>query len=278
MDPQFQRRVQRYGWDLAVASYETGWRAQLEPAQSLMLEMLALQPGERALDVACGTGLVSLRMAEAVSPHGAIVGTDISGRMVEVAADIAAGHGFANVSFERADAEELPFPEASFDAAACALGLMYVPDPIKALAEMRRTLKPGGRAAAAVWGARANCGWAQIFPITAARVTSEVCPLFFQLGTGDALAHAFGAAGFAEVRVERLRTTLHYPTPEAALTAIFEGGPVALAYSRFDAATKQAVHAEYLHSIAAFQSGDGYRIPGEFVVATARAPLPPTHH
>jgi SAM-dependent methyltransferase len=278
MDPQFQRRVQRYGWDLAVASYETGWRAQLEPAQSLMLDLLALQPGERALDVACGTGLVSLRMAKAVGPTGAVTGTDISGRMVEAAAEIAASRGLANLRYERADAEELPFADGSFDAAACALGLMYVPDPIKALAEMRRTLKPGGRAAAAVWGARGNCGWAEIFPITAARVTSEVCPLFFQLGTGDALAHAFAAAGLAGIRLERLRTTLHYPTPEAAVRAIFEGGPVALAYSRFDAATKLAVHAEYLHSIAPFSHGDGYRIPGEFVVATARAPLPPTHH
>ncbi len=61
MDPRLQRRVQRYGWDRAVAAYEEGWRAQLEPAHSLMLDMVALRPGERVLDVACGTGLVSFR-------------------------------------------------------------------------------------------------------------------------------------------------------------------------------------------------------------------------
>jgi len=277
MDPQFQRRVQRYGWDLAVASYETGWREQLAPAQTRMLEMVDLRPGERVLDVACGTGLVSLRMAEIVGPQGAVVGTDISGRMVETAGRIAAGRGITQATFERADAEELPFADASFDAAVCALGLMYVPDPLRAMAEMRRTLRPGGRAAAAVWGARANCGWAEIFPITAARVTSEVCPLFFQLGTRDTLAHSFEAAGFEGIRVERLRTTLHYPTPEAALAAVFEGGPVALAYSRFDAATREAVHAEYLDSIAAFGAADGYRIPGEFVIVGGRVPVPATH-
>ena len=55
---------------------------------------------------------------------------------------------------------------------------------------------------------------------------------------------------------------------------MFRGGPVALAYSRFDAATRRAVHAEYLASIAPYRSGGGYEVPGEFVVAAARAPLP----
>ncbi len=66
MDPRLQRRVQRYGWDKAVGEYEAGWRAQLEPAQSLMLDMVALQPGEHVLDTACGTGLVSFRIVVAV--------------------------------------------------------------------------------------------------------------------------------------------------------------------------------------------------------------------
>ena len=274
MDPRLQRRVQRYGWDRAVAAYEEGWRAQLEPAHSLMLDMADLRPGERVLDVACGTGLVTFRMAEAVGERGAVVGTDISGEMVETARRIAAERDLANASFERADAEALAFADSTFDAAACGLGLMYVPDPVKALCEMRRVLRPGGRAAVAVWGARRNCGWAEIFPITDARVASEVCPMFFHLGTKDMLARSFAAAGFSDVRSKRLLTTLHYATPDDALAAVFRGGPVALAYSRFDEATKRAVHAEYLDSIAAFRTGGGYQVPGEFVIAAARAPFP----
>jgi ubiquinone/menaquinone biosynthesis C-methylase UbiE len=274
MDPRLQRRVQRYGWDRAVVAYEAGWRDQLEPAHSLMLEMAALRPGERVLDVACGTGLVSFRAAQAVGAKGAVVGTDISGEMVETARRGAVLHELANMRFERGDAEALPLPDASFDAAVCALGLMYVPDPVRALCEMRRLLRPGGRVAAAVWGARRKCGWAEIFPITDARVASDVCPLFFHLGTKDMLARAFEAAGFAEARAERLCTTLRYASAEDALAAVFRGGPVALAYSRFDQATRRAVHAEYLASIAPYQNGGGYEVPGEFVVAAARAPLP----
>src|SRR5262249_11916189 len=155
------------------------------------------------------------------------------------ARDNARAQGFGHVRFEHSDAEVQPFPDAVFDAAVCALGLMYVADPARALREMRRLVKPGGRIAVAVWGARQRCGWAEFFPITDARVTSEVCPLFFRLGTGDTLADTIAQAGFVDVRPERLSTTLAYPSAEAAVAAVFRGGPVALAYSRFDAATRQ---------------------------------------
>ena len=274
MDSRLQRRVQRYGWDKAVGDYEAGWRAQLEPAQSLMLDMAALQPGERVLDVACGTGLVSFRIINAVGEKGAVVGTDISGKMVEAARRLAAERSVQNARFERFDAEELKLNEEPFDAAVCGLGLMYVPNPVKALEEMRRLLKPGGRAAAAVWGARAKCGWAEIFPVTDARVASEVCPMFFHLGTQDMLARCFTEASFTDIRYERLEVELIYACDDDALVAAFRGGPVALAYSRFDNATKQAVHTEYLRSIGAYRVGEEYRIPGEFVVATGVNPPP----
>ncbi|MCZ6592074.1 MAG: methyltransferase domain-containing protein [Alphaproteobacteria bacterium] len=273
MDPRLQRRVQRYGWDKAVGEYEAGWRAQLEPAQSLMLDMVALQPGEHVLDTACGTGLVSFRIVDAVGENGVVVGTDISGEMVETARRLAAERSIDNASFERLDAEDLSLDCDPFDAAVCGLGLMYVPNPVKAVEEMRRLLKPGGRAAAAVWGARAKCGWAEIFPITDARVTSEVCPMFLHLGTGDMLSHCFAEAGCTDIRSERLEMNLVYASDDDALGAAFRGGPVALAYNRFDDATKRAVHTEYLRSIADYRVGEGYEIPGEFVVAVGINPL-----
>ena len=267
MDPRLQRRVQRYGWDKASALYEGYWQEQLAPAQERLLSMAELQPGERVLDVACGTGLVTFRAADAVGDSGSVTATDISDAMVAAIEQEAARRNVRHVRALRMDAESLQLPDAGFDAALCALGLMYVPDPVVALKEMRRTLVPGGRAVAAVWGARRNCGWAEIFPIVESRVESEVCPMFFQLGADGQLEAAFVAAGFADVVCARLSSVLHYDSAEEACGAAFAGGPVALAYSRFDEPTRESAHAEYLASIAEWRKGDGYDVPGEFVVA-----------
>jgi ubiquinone/menaquinone biosynthesis C-methylase UbiE len=270
MEPKLQRRIQRYGWDKAVEYYEQSWKQQLQPAQMRLLDMAAFQPGERVLDVACGTGLVTFRAAAQVGPEGAVVGTDIAAKMVEHARQTAARRQLSHVTFERMDAETLHCSDGAFDVALCALGLMYVPQPLQALREMYRVLKPGGRAVAAVWGQRGRCGWAEIFPIVDARVNTEVCPLFFQLGTQDMLAQTFEAAGFKDVVSERLSTILSYDSPADACGAAFAGGPVALAYARFDDRTRQEAHAEYLASIEPYRTGDGYDMPGEFVVVSGR--------
>jgi SAM-dependent methyltransferase len=269
MDAQLQRRIQRYGWDRAVAHYEASWSAQLKPAQDLLLTRAALQPGERVLELACGTGLVTFPAADAVGPGGLVVATDLSEKMVAFTAAEAARRGLPQVRCQRMGAESLDFPDASFDVVLCALGLMYVPEVATALAEMHRVLVPGGRAVAAVWGARHRCGWADIFSIVESRVQSDVCPMFFQLGTGDSLADSFTRAGFGGVQVDRLSTELRYDSGDAAADAAFAGGPVAMAYSRFDDETRESARAEYIASIAQYREGDGYRIPGEFVVSKA---------
>jgi ubiquinone/menaquinone biosynthesis C-methylase UbiE len=271
VDAALQRRVQRYGWNKAAAYYEQFWQHQLEPAQTRLLERAALRDGEQVLDVACGTGLVTFRAAAAVGPAGEVVGTDVSETMVALADRLAAERATGPTRFARMDGEALTLPDASFDAALCALGLMYMPDPRKALAEMRRVLKPAGRAVAAVWGQRSRCGWAELFSIVDARVASEVCPMFFQLGNGDALTGEFEAAGFTRVRSERVDAPLRYETPEQACGAAFLGGPVALAYGRFTDDVKAEVHAEYLASIEQYRAGEGFRVPGEFVITIGEA-------
>jgi ubiquinone/menaquinone biosynthesis C-methylase UbiE len=270
MDPRLQRRVQRYGWDKAVEFYEEFWREQLSPAQERMLEMAALRKGESVIDVACGTGLVTFPAADAVGSGGRVTGTDISQGMVDAAAVLASDRGYGHVVFERADAEDLAYDDDTFDVALCALGLMYVPNPVAALEQMRRVLKPGGRSVHAVWGKRDRCGWADIFPIVDARVQSEVCPMFFQLGTGDALEYSMQKAGYEGIEVDRISTVLCYDSAEDSIGAAFAGGPVAMAYSRFDDQTREEAHGEYLDSIAAYKNGDGYEIPGEFVVAIGK--------
>jgi ubiquinone/menaquinone biosynthesis C-methylase UbiE len=271
MDAKLQRRIQRYGWDRAADDYERSWRDQLEPAQTRMLALAEISPGNHVLDIACGTGLVTFQAARMVGPTGRVIGVDISGEMVERAKRRATELAIANVSFERSGAEELPLEDNSFDIVLSALGLMYVPDPALAVSEMYRTLKPGGTAAAAVWGRRDHCGWAAIFSIVDRRVKTEVCPLFFQLGTGDSLERIFARAGFENIKMERIDAILHYDSPDEALAAAFAGGPVALGYSRFDSTTRDEAHAEYLESISGFHNAQGrYDIPGEFVAVSGR--------
>jgi ubiquinone/menaquinone biosynthesis C-methylase UbiE len=267
MDAKLQKRVQRYGWDKAVEAYEAGWKESLADAQAELLRMADARPGEHVLDVACGTGLVSLPLAKVVGPCGRVVATDISEKMIDSVRRAADALGLTQFDAFRADAEALDrAPDASFDLVTCALGLMYVPDTAKGLAEAFRVLKPGGRAVLAVWGERSKCGWSDIFPIVDARVKSEVCPLFFRLGTGSTLAHEMASAGFTDIETSRLISELPYADDRAAIEAAFVGGPVALAYDRFDEPTRTVAHQEYLASIAPFRTTDGYRIPGEFVV------------
>lgn len=236
MDADLQRRVQRYGWDKASAMYERYWAEQLAPVQRLVLEFASLAPGEHVLDIACGTGLVTFPAAAAVGASGRVVATDLSAEMIKLITALADERGVRG-EFLRQNAERLELPDGTFDAALCALGLMYVPDAQKAVREMHRVLKRGGRGVAAVWGARKDCGWAEIFPIVERRVETR-----------------------------RIATTLDYASADAAIGSSFAGGPVALAYSRFDEAARESAHAEYLESLAAYRHGSGYRVPGEFVV------------
>jgi ubiquinone/menaquinone biosynthesis C-methylase UbiE len=272
MDARLQRRLQRYGWDLAADDYEPLWRRQLADAQTSLLASACLAPGERVLDVACGTGLISFEAARAVGPHGQAFGVDISGRMVEAARQRARERDTPNVGFERMDAEALDLPDAGFDVALCALGLMYVPDPLQALREMRRVLRPGGRLGVAVWGERSRCGWAEVFRIVDAEVASEVCPLFFRLGRQDALAQLCADAKFGSIEPRRIASLLHYANADEACNAAFVGGPAALAWSRFNADVRARVCARYLESIDTWRHGQAYRVPGEFVVVSAAAP------
>jgi SAM-dependent methyltransferase len=275
MEPKLQRRIQRYGWDLAAPDYEALWQAQLACAQSKMLEGVAIAQGERVLDVACGTGLVTFRAAEAVGPTGYVVGTDISGEMTDAARIRARQRGLTNTMFYRMEAERLALPAAGFDVALCALGLMYVTDPIITVRELRRVVRPRGRIGLAVWGERSRCGWAAVFPITEAEVSSDVCPLFFSLGQHGALARVCEQAGLIDVGTHRIDTLLDYPNAREASDAAFVGGPVALAWSRFDETTRLRVRERYIHAISPWRDGEKFRVPGQFVVVTASVPPEP---
>jgi ubiquinone/menaquinone biosynthesis C-methylase UbiE len=267
MEPALHRRAQRYSWDRVSSYYESFWQDQLRPAQNLLLELAGLQQGESVIDVACGTGLVSFQAVRKLGVNGRLLGTDISGKMVDLASSIALLKKENRAQFEWMDAENLELENNTFDAALCSLGLMYMPDPKKALEEMRRVLKPGGRVVAAVWGPREQCGWSEIFNIVDQYVSSEVSPMFFNLGRPHMLELHFKAAGFRHISIRRIRTVLYYEDDQQALGAAFVGGPVAPAYHKLSEETKREAHAAYLHSLIPYKKGESYEVPAVFVVA-----------
>lgn len=268
MEEALQRRVQRYGWDKAAQYYETLWQQQLRPAHDVMFALAKINSGERIIDTACGTGLISFRASHATGESGYVLGTDISDKMVEICRQAAIANHNSNCAFERVDAESLAVADEEFDIALCALGLMYMPNPVRALKEMFRVLKAGGRCVASVWGTRRHCGWADVFEIVDKRVSSEVCPMFFNLGNDEMLQRSLEAAGFSNTRIERISTVLHYSSAEEACAAAFEGGPVALAYFKFADNVKKEAREEYLASIEPFRIGNTYSVPGEFVIGS----------
>src|SRR6202011_166281 len=108
-----------------------------------VLELVDAQPGMRILDLACGPGTLTRRLAPRVAPDGEVVGVDLAPGMIELAraADI------PNSRFEVMDIEQLSFPDAMFDAAACGHGIQFAPRLGVALGEARRVLRPAGRLA-----------------------------------------------------------------------------------------------------------------------------------
>lgn len=102
-----------------------------------------LRPGMRVLDLGCGPGSITLGLAETVAP-GEVVGVDLQPSQVAQAQALGAARGMMNARFEVADVYRLPFPDGSFDAAFAHVVLMHLREPVRALAEMRRVLRPGG--------------------------------------------------------------------------------------------------------------------------------------
>ena len=113
------------------------------PVSGELLRTADLRPGERVVDVACGTGVVTRAAAERVGSTGMVTGVDLAPDMIEIAE--ATGAGGAPIAWYQADAASLPLPDASYDVALCQMGLMFMDDRPGAIAELHRVLAPGGR-------------------------------------------------------------------------------------------------------------------------------------
>ncbi len=184
------RKVMRKGWNLTPAVYDKVWTPVLREYSTGCVERAGVRSGDRVLDVATGPGTAALVAAKRVGDAGSVVGVDISDQFVEVAAAAAAAAGCRNVRFERHPMEKLALPDRSFDAATCALGMMFAAPVSAALGVLARVLVPGGRFGACVWGRRDHCCFREVFPILGQRLQMDICPLFFALGVPGAFLAA----------------------------------------------------------------------------------------
>src|SRR3954471_20220970 len=128
--------------DWSAGEYERT-AGELEPAACHVVERAAIAPGERVLDLACGTGNAARAAAAAGAP---VTGLDSAPRLVEVARE-----RVPDAEFVVGDALELPFDDGAFDVVVSVFGVIFVPDPARAIAEIVRVLAPGGRALLSVW-------------------------------------------------------------------------------------------------------------------------------
>jgi SAM-dependent methyltransferase len=149
-------------WRAVAAGWEARRQLFWEATRRLsewLVEALDPQPGDTVLELAAGPGDTGFLAAERLGPEGVLLSTDVAAEMVDAARRRAAELGVANAEFRVADAAALDLPDGSVDGVLCRFGLMLVVDVEAAFAEVSRVLRPGGRAAIAVWAAPEHNDW-----------------------------------------------------------------------------------------------------------------------
>jgi SAM-dependent methyltransferase len=204
------------------------------------IDRLAIPPGTRVLDVACGTGNTAIPLAR----RGAIVtGVDIATNLLVQARERAAAEHVA-ATFDEGDAEELPYPDGSFDAITTMFGAMFAPRPERVAAEFARVLRPGGRLAMANWNPSSFSG--QMFRVGgrhAAPAPGLPPPV---LWGDDATVRERLASGFTDIDTSLIRIDFDLPSNPAGTVEFFRKyfGPTAMAFSRLDEPGQAAFAAE----------------------------------
>ena len=238
----------------------------IAPGAAEFIERLALEPGTRVLDVACGSGNLSLPAARA---GAAVTGLDIAPNLLETAQGRAEAFGL-EITFDEGDAEQLPYADASFDAVVTMFGAMFAPRPETTAAELLRVCRPGGRIAMANWTPAGFIG--RMFKTTAAHVPPPNIPSPLLWGDEVTVRERLGI-GVADLQITHRMVSFCLPmTPEQtvdyfrawygptlrAFAALDEDGQAALRrdltrlWSEHNLATDGTMHveAEYLEVVA----------------------------
>ena len=245
-----------------------------EPVTQWVLASCGLRSGQHVLDIASGTGLPALALAERVGPHGRVTATDVSDAMLASLERRSQALAQQNLQLRRMDACQLDFPDASFDSVTCAFGLMFAADPVLALSEMRRVLKPAGKAAIAVWAERGdNPLFSTVFDTVAEFVPSPPQARgrgMFSLGGPDALETALLAAGFSAPKLVRLPLDYHFDSAEQHFEMFSDmAPPVKLAATTLPADALERLKARLRQAIEPHRTGHQYRLRATALCASA---------
>ncbi len=207
------------------------------------IDRLALRPGDRVLDVCCGTGASAMPAAIRVGPTGYVLGIDIADSLLELARNKSRQQGLENIEFRQGDFEHLGLPGASFDAVVCVFGIFFVPDMVAAIQELWRMVRPGGTLAITSWGE-------QVFePATQwfwREIAAERPDLVKQLPPWDRIKDAttlqalLEAGGATEVEVFAEVGTHALANPEDWWTMVLGGG-IRGTIDQLDPAARQRV-------------------------------------
>jgi SAM-dependent methyltransferase len=227
-------------------------------------------PGERALDVACGTGVVTRLLAERVGPGGHIVGLDLDAGMLTVARRLLDA---PNVAWQEASALAMPFADGAFDLVTCQQGLQFLPDRPAGLREMRRVLRPGGRLALAVWRSTEHNPVFKLLEEALARVVGPEAANLppFSLGDGAELRRLTREAGFSDVAVRIDGRLARFPSPAEMVRRMLLGGPTMLsALATADAEARLRLVDEVTRTMAPYVDDAGLAVPLSTHVLLAR--------
>lgn len=250
----------------------------LGQATEIMLDMAGISAGHRVLDVAAGAGEQSITTAKKVTETGYVLATDISSNILEFAEQMAKQAGLENIETKVMDGENLTIPDATFDAVISRVGLIYFPDQQRALKEMLRVLKPGGKVAAIVYSTPEKNKFFSV-PVSIIRNRAKLPPPLpgqpgpFSLGAEGVIEKSFTQAGFINVKSVLVDSPLLMPAAKDCVRFEKESfGALHQMMSGLTDTEKESVWDEIEQELRKFETEKGFIGPCEMVVAVGSKP------